>query len=89
MTELEEFFLNVKPVKILIVLNDPNTESYASAISKKTDCTYSHTVRIIQKMEDLGLVDSNMKGRKKELELTDRGRELAVSLSDVMHSMQN
>jgi len=85
MTELEEFFLNVKPVKILIVLNDPNTDSYASEISKKTDCTYSHTVRIIQKMEGFNLVDSKMKGRKKELELTDKGREIAKSLSDVMH----
>jgi len=87
MTDLEEFFLNVKPVKILIVLNDPNTESYASAISKKTDCTYSHTVRIIQKMEDFGLVESNMKGRKKELELTEKGRGLAKTLSEVMHEM--
>jgi len=87
MTKLEEFFLNVKPVKILIVLNDPNTESYASAISKKTDCTYSHTVRIIQKMEDFNLIESHMKGRKKELELTDKGRKLAKSLSEVMHLM--
>lgn len=87
MTNLEEFFLNVKPVKILIVLNDPNTESYASAISKKTDCTYSHTVRIIQKMEEFGLVDANMKGRKKELELTEKGREIAKALSEVMHAI--
>lgn len=87
MTDMEEFFLNVKPVKILIVLNDPNTESYASEISKSTDCTYSHTVRIIQKMEDFNLIDSEMKGRKKELELTEKGRELAKSLSEVMRLM--
>lgn len=87
MDELEEFFLNVKPVKILIALNDPNTDSYASAISKKTDCTYSHTVRIIQRLEEEDLVTSNMKGRKKELELTDKGRDLAKALSEVMHQM--
>ncbi|MEF8880501.1 MAG: winged helix DNA-binding protein [Candidatus Nanohaloarchaea archaeon] len=85
MEGLEEFFLNVKPVKILIAVNDPNTESYASAISKKTDCTYSHTVRIIQKLEDASLVDSNMKGRKKELELTDKGQELAKQFSEIIH----
>lgn len=85
MNGLEEFFLNVKPAKILIALNDPNTESYASAISKKTDCTYSHTVRIIQKLEGFDLVESEMKGRKKELELTDRGQKLAKVLSEVMH----
>ena len=88
MKGLEEFFLNVKPVKILIVLNDPNTESYASAISKKTDCTYSHTVRIIQRLEEASLVESTMKGRKKELELTEEGRELAKALSEVVHLME-
>lgn len=85
MKGLEEFFLNVKPAKILIALNDPNTDSYASAISKKTDCTYSHTVRIIQKLENFGLVESEMKGRKKQLELTDKGQRLAKALSEVMH----
>lgn len=88
MTELENFFLNVKPVKILIALNDPGTDKYASAISKKTDCTYSHTVRILKKMEASGLVDAEMKGRKKQLELTDRGRDLARSLSEALDLMQ-
>jgi DNA-binding MarR family transcriptional regulator len=87
MNGLEEFFLNVKPVKILIALNDPNTGSYASAVSKKTDCTYSHTVRIIQRMEESGLIDSEMKGRKKELELTEKGKELAKALSEVMDTL--
>ncbi len=87
MNDLEGFFLNKKPVKILIALNDPGTESYASAISKKTDCTYSHTVRILKKMENSGLITSSMKGRKKELELTEKGRKLAQSLSEALHLM--
>jgi DNA-binding MarR family transcriptional regulator len=87
MDDLEGFFLNKKPVKILITLNNPGTESYASAISKKTDCTYSHTVRILSKMEESGLITSSMKGRKKELELTDKGRELAKALSEAVHMM--
>lgn len=85
--DLEGFFLNKKPVKILIALNDPGTESYASAISKKTDCTYSHTVRILKKMEEAELITSNMKGRKKELELTDKGQKLAKALSEVSYLM--
>lgn len=87
MEDLESFFLNVKPVKILIALNNPGTENYASAISKQTDCTYSHTVRIIQKLEDKGLVESNMKGRKKEIELTEQGLELAKALSEALDLM--
>ncbi|MFO7793611.1 MAG: winged helix DNA-binding protein [Candidatus Nanohaloarchaea archaeon] len=88
MEDLESFFLNVKPVKILITLNNPGTDNYASAISKETDCTYSHTVRIIQKLEDGGLVESNMKGRKKEIELTEKGLELAKALSGALHLME-
>ena len=88
MQDLEKFFLNVKPVKILITLNNPGTENYASAISKKTDCTYSHTVRILQKMEDYELITSKMKGRKKQLQLTEKGLELAKTLSESMHIMQ-
>lgn len=87
MEDLESFFLNVKPVKILITLNNPGTDNYASAISKKTDCTYSHTVRIIQKLEDAGLVESNMKGRKKEIELTEKGLKLAKALSEALDLM--
>lgn len=88
MEDLESFFLNVKPVKILITLNNPGTEKYASAISKKTDCTYSHTVRIIQKMEEADLVESSMKGRKKEIELTEEGLELAKALSEALRLME-
>ena len=88
MKDLESFFLNVKPVKILISLNNPQTENYASAISKETDCTYSHTVRIIQKLEDQGLVETSMKGRKKEITLTDKGLELAKALSEALNLME-
>ena len=88
MEDLESFFLNVKPVKILIALNNPGAENYASAISKRTDCTYSHTVRIIQNMEEYGLVESNKKGRKKEIKLTEEGLELAKALSETLHLME-
>lgn len=87
MGDLEEFFLNVKPVKTLIALNNPGSDSYASAISKETDCTYSHTVRILQRLEEEGLVESRMKGRRKEIELTSRGKELAVALSEALDRM--
>lgn len=87
MSNLEEFFLNVKPVKTLIALNKPGSDNYASALSKETDCTYSHTVRILQRLEEEGLVRSEMKGRKKELELTPEGRDLAKALSEAVHAM--
>ncbi len=83
----ESLFLNVKPVKILVSLNDPSTKSYASAISKKVDCTYSHAVRILQRMEDEGRVISEKKGRRKEIQLTEKGEKIAKPLGEALHQM--
>lgn len=85
---MQEFFVNVKSAKILVSLSNPSTDNYASEISSNVDCTYSHTVRILQKLEEKGLVDSKKKGRKKMVELTSDGREIAQNLGDLMHSLQ-
>lgn len=84
---LKEFFVNVKSAKILVSLSNPTTDNYASEISSNVDCTYSHTVRIIQKFEDRGLVDTKKKGRKKMIQLTSNGREIAEDLGELMHSL--
>lgn len=80
----QEFFLHTKPAKMMVRLADPSAENYASALSSRIDCTYSHAVRIIQKLEDMGLVESNKKGRKKYIELTSRGEDVAHTLNDLM-----
>jgi DNA-binding MarR family transcriptional regulator len=85
---LQEFFVNVKSAKILVSLSNPSTDNYASDISSQVDCTYSHTVRILHKFEDRGLVDSSKEGRKKVIELTEDGREVAENLGDLMHSLK-
>lgn len=84
---LKEFFVNVKSAKILVTLSNPTTDNYASQISSNVDCTYSHTVRILQKFEDRGLVQSEKQGRRKMIELTDDGSEVAEKLGDLMHSL--
>ncbi|MFB6174836.1 MAG: winged helix DNA-binding protein [Candidatus Nanohalobium sp.] len=85
---LKEFFVNVKSAKILVSLSNPTTDNYASRISSDVDCTYSHTVRIIQKFEDRGLISSRKEGRKKMIELTSEGMEIAEDLGDLMRSLE-
>lgn len=84
---LQEFFVNVKSAKILVTLSNPTTDNYASQISSNVDCTYSHTVRILQKFEDRGLVNSKKEGRKKIIKLTEDGGEVAEKLGDLMHTL--
>lgn len=88
MKKKEDLFLHSKPSKILVQLNNPTKENYASKIARDIDCTYSHAIRIIQQLEEHGLAKSEKKGRKKELELTENGREIAEILSELMHELR-
>jgi DNA-binding MarR family transcriptional regulator len=84
---IEELFLHLKPVKLMVRLKDPTTENYASALASQADCTYSHAVRIIQKMEEEDLIETEKKGRRKQIELTVEGEEIAENLADTLASM--
>jgi DNA-binding MarR family transcriptional regulator len=88
LTSKEDLFLHSKPVKILVQLNNPAKENYPSQISREIDCTYSHTVRIIQKLEQNGLVRAEKEGRKKQLQLTEEGQDIAETLSQLLHQLR-
>ena len=75
-----DVFFRIKPAKMLILLNSNNTKKYASVIAKGVDCTYSHTVRILQQFKKKGLIKFVKKGRLKQISLTDSGKKLAESI---------
>lgn len=63
-------------------------ENYVSKISEEVDCTYSHTVKVIQELEKHGLVESNNHGRRKVLELTEEGRKIAKTTSELLTKLR-
>ncbi len=75
--EALDIFFREKPAMMLVHLNNANGSTYASSLAKKVDCTYSHVVKVLQKMEDLGLVVFEKQGRLKLLKLTKKGRDFA------------
>ena len=87
--ELESFFINEKPVKILVNINSGFTDNYASELSTEVDATYSHTVRILHQLEDFDLVTSERDGRKKVVELTPDGEEVASQCGDLLAALQD
>jgi len=72
-TILDDIFLHEKPVKILVGLKANNNISYASTLAKAADCTYSHTVKILEYFKKIGLVVFEKKGRVKYIKLTKAG----------------
>ena len=75
-------FLRPKPVKLLSELK--SGPKYATILSKAVDCTYSHTVKLLDQFKEWGLVNFEKKGRIKMVELTKDGQDLAHALEGVL-----
>lgn len=75
--DIFEVFFREKPALILIELKNYNSDPYASVLSKKIECTYSHVVRILNEMKEADLVTFREEGRLKITELTDKGEKVA------------
>ena len=82
--EMYHFFLRKKPVMILVNLAKDTKLRYASVIAKEVDCTYSHTVRILDILKRNGLVEFNKNGRLKTITLTSNGKEIANNFSKTL-----
>ncbi len=77
---LEDLLLRQKPAKILISLKTSKESIYATILSRETNCTYSHTIKILNVLQRLGLVNFDKKGRIKKVTLTDDGWDIAHNL---------
>ena len=75
--EIFEVFFRRKPAMILVALKKNLKNRYGSILAKEVDCTYSHTVKILQEMESAGLVGFEKQGRIKIIQLTDTGTKIA------------
>lgn len=81
---ITELLLNEKPVFVLVTLTDG--EKYGSEIADEIDTTYAHTVKILSDLKERGLVRSEKDGRKKYIFLTEKGRELANSCTNLVNT---
>ncbi len=81
---LAELFLHEKPIRILISLKTGDDPNYASTLAKDADCTYSHTVKILNAFLQAGLVEFKKSGRIKFVRLTDAGEDFAHDFESVI-----
>ena len=85
-----EMFLKMKPCKALFAIqNLKDSETYPRKISEEIGSTYAHTTDIINRIREAGLVDSEKKGRKRMLTLTEKGSTLAEDLRPFIDNLQD
>jgi len=78
-----DIFFRRKPALMLVNLKKNSRMRYGSILAKEVDCTYSHAVRILQTLEELGLVVFQKKGRIKLIQLTKKGNEVAEAIENI------
>ena len=82
-----DIFFRRKPALMLVALKKISRARYGSLLAKEVDCTYSHAVKILQSLEQLGLVVFEKKGRTKLIKLTKRGQEIATNIENIKQSL--
>jgi DNA-binding MarR family transcriptional regulator len=88
MTKNFDLFFRRKPSTMLIALKKMSRAKYGSQLAKEVDCTYSHAVKILQSLEELGLVSFEKKGRIKLIKLTKKGTEVATHIEDIKNVLE-
>jgi len=78
-----DLFFRRKPALMLIALKKVSRAKYGSQLAKEVDCTYSHAVKILQNLEELGLVSFEKKGRIKIIKLTKKGTDVAEHIAAI------
>ncbi len=81
--EIFKTFFREKPAMMLVELKNAKNEVYASSLAKCIDCTYSHVVKILQEMEEEGLINFDKQGRLKLLTLTKKGTDVAGKIDEI------
>ncbi len=83
MEENFDLFFRRKPAMMLIALKKVSRAKYGSQLAKEVDCTYSHAVKILQTLEEMGLVGFEKKGRIKIIKLTKKGEAVSENISNI------
>jgi len=87
MKENFDIFFRRKPALMLVALNKVSKIRYGSVLAKEVDCTYSHAVKILQALQDLGLVVFEKQGRIKVIKLTKKGKDIAQAIDNIRRSL--
>ncbi|MFA5105798.1 MAG: hypothetical protein WC506_02450 [Candidatus Micrarchaeia archaeon] len=84
----KHLFLKEKQCAVLLLLKDGSQQWYPSKLAASARCTYVFAASFLKKLEKLGLVKSEKKGRQNSVTLTESGVALAVSCDDFSRKLE-
>lgn len=87
--ELIKFFFNEKAVMALVIIRRHRGEVYGRTVNTGIDTTYGHTLEILKRLEENGMITSKKTGRKKFVKLTDEGKKCADLFIEIIETLDS
>jgi len=79
--------LHEKPAGVILSLRNSKGK-YASILAKETNCTYTHILKVLNQLQDYGVVQFKKEGRTKIVELTEKGIDIAHELEGLVRQLE-
>lgn len=79
--------LHEKPAGVILSLKN-SKQKYASILAKETNCTYTHILKVLNQLQDFGVVEFKKQGRTKIVELTEKGVDIAHELEGLIRQIE-
>ncbi len=85
--DIINLLLHEKPAGIILSLKSKE-KKYPTVLSKENDCTYTHTLKILEELRGYGLVEFEKDGRIKYVKLTELGGDVAHELEGLIRYLE-
>jgi len=85
--DIGSLLLHKKPAGIILSLRDKE-KKYPTVLSKENDCTYTHTLKILEELRSYELVEFEKDGRIKFVKLTELGEDVAHNLEGLVRYLE-
>ncbi len=82
------YFMRDKPARIIISLKDTNSIWYLSKLAKSCSVTYVFVTKFISKLEKVGIVTLETKGKKRIVSLTEKGIQVANLIDELKKKLE-
>jgi len=78
-----EWLIRPKPSALLLILKSGG-DQHISTLAKKSSMSYVHALGMLKKLEEKGLVTTELKGNKRIVKLTEPGISFVLSLEELI-----
>ena len=72
-----------KSARVLLTLKDTSSSWHLSKLAKSCGVTYIFVTKLMSKLEQVGIVSFEMKGKKKVVTLTEKGIQIVNMMDEI------